>query len=290
MVSDYPSWPDGNGIPEAIPLPRPADEVGEARPVGWAAPVQPAVHPIYLLDSRRAEAWRDLGLFVFGAVACTLVMGIVGGLALALLSSFSGEEPDERMANVVLLPFMGLAWVVLIAAIVRGRRQSAASVGLSRGGLVVDIALGGAATAGAFLAFFVSIALMWLCWPEGISQMQDNQQAITEMLPPVNMAILCGLQLFVGLYEELAFRGFILPRLRRAVGSWWLAVLISSVLFAVPHMAQQEPAAAIPLFGVGVAFALFTIWRKSVVPAMIGHAIFNSLQILGVYLDSPEWT
>ena len=86
------------------------------------------------------------------------------------------------------------------------------------------------------------------------------------------------------------FRGFLLTRLRRALGSWWLAVPATSLAFAVPHMLDQKAMMAIPLFAVGVALSLFVIWRKSLLPAMIGHGLFNSCQILVLYFYYPDWT
>ena len=274
----------------AKPVGPTAAPVGEARPVPWPVAARPELGPMYLAGATPVTVWQDLGIFVSGFVVCALVLGLVGGLTLSGLRLVWQEEPDERLLNVVLLPLLGLAWVGLVAAIVKGRGQSAASLGLVRGRLLVDIPLGLAATGAAFAAFFLALVVIWLCWPAGFAQMQDNQEAITEMLPPVHPAVLCGMQLLVGFYEELVFRGFLLTRLRRALGSWWTAVLISSLLFAVPHMLEQEPVAAIPLFGVGLAFALFTIGRKSVVPAMIGHALFNSIMLMGIYLTNPDWT
>ena len=81
-----------------------------------------------------------------------------------------------------------------------------------------------------------------------------------------------------------------MTRLRRVLHSWWAAIAVTSLLFALPHMGDQKPVVAIPLFGVGVALSVFTIWRKSLLPAIIGHAVFNTCQIMVLYSFYPDWT
>ena len=78
-------------------------------------------------------------------------------------------------------------------------------------------------------------------------------------------------------------RGFLLTRLRRALGRWWPAVLISSILFALPHMETQVAVMTFPLFLIAVTWSLITIWRKSLIPAIIGHILFNFIQLMVVF-------
>ncbi len=240
---------------------------------------------MYLPDATRRSAWQDLGLLL-----CGLAVGHLPLILLGTVIYLFTAQLDERLLNVLLLPVQAAMCIAVVAAILRLRRQSAASIGWTTGHLLWEIPLGLLAMLAAFAAFYLCIGVMWVAWPAGLQQLQGNAEAITKMLPPIHPAAMVGLQVLVGLYEELVFRGFLLTRLRRALGSWWLAVVVGSALFAAPHLIYQEPAATFPLFGVGVAFCLFTIWRKSLVPAIIGHALFNSLMLLGVYLTGPQWT
>jgi len=283
MSDEPPSSEDA--VPMARPVAPPADPVGQARAIPWIAPAGTESRPMYLGDAAPRAVWLDLGLFVCGVLICYAPLAL-----LATLMLFLKEDLDERMLNVMLLPVQAAAWITLVALILKMRGQSAASMGWVRGRLLVDVPLGFAAWVCALGAFFAFTSIIWVTWPAGFVELQGNEEAITEMLPPLHPAVLLGLQVLVGFYEELVFRGFLLTRLRRGLGSWWAAVLTSSLLFAVPHMLEQKAIAAIPLFGVGVVFAIFAIWRKSVVPAIIGHALFNACMLVGIYLTHPDWT
>jgi membrane protease YdiL (CAAX protease family) len=86
--------------------------------------------------------------------------------------------------------------------------------------------------------------------------------------------------LLIGLWEELVFRGFLMPRLRRATGSWAIAVLLSTAVFAALHVIDQVPAALVLVTVLSLMFSLVTIWRRSIVPAVVAHALFD----LGVFM------
>jgi sodium transport system permease protein len=76
-------------------------------------------------------------------------------------------------------------------------------------------------------------------------------------------------------FEELAFRGFILTGLRRRFRPR-TAILLSSVLFALYHMNVFQ---ALPAFLLGVALALLAIRSGSAVPGMVFHLLYNVVLI-----------
>jgi sodium transport system permease protein len=92
--------------------------------------------------------------------------------------------------------------------------------------------------------------------------------------------------------EEVAFRGFILSGLSRnkRIG---LAIAFSSLAFGVIHMIPQQVFNATLL---GLVLGLLTIRSNSLLPAILFHFVYNSLQILrsrvdtSVLTDTPaEW-
>jgi membrane protease YdiL (CAAX protease family) len=283
MTEDIANPPGHGEPPEAArPVARP---VGLARPVEFPAGAALAPGPMYLTTATRGSVWRDLGIFVVAIVLFDVCLG--GALALVVTLA---EGIDERVVQVIALPLRGAAWVALVILFLGQRGQAGASVGLIRGRLIVDIPLGLGALAAAFAAFHLGALALFLLWRDGWVGLTQNKDAIADMLPRLHPVLLVGLQFAVGFYEEVVFRGFLLTRLRRGLGSWTAAVMLSSALFAVAHTMEQEAAAAVPIFGLGVAFCMFTIWRKSLLPAVIGHALFNSCQILWLYYYNPDWT
>ena len=77
------------------------------------------------------------------------------------------------------------------------------------------------------------------------------------------------------IFEELAFRGFILSGLQRRL-SPWSAVLVSSAFFALYHMNVFQAA---PAFVMGAVLGTLTLWSRSVAPAMVFHLLYNTLLI-----------
>jgi membrane protease YdiL (CAAX protease family) len=73
--------------------------------------------------------------------------------------------------------------------------------------------------------------------------------------------------------EELFFRGFALPALRRTLGPL-LAILVSAVLFSLLHM---DGVGFVGLMEIGVLLAALRWWSGSLWAAIIAHAVNNGV-------------
>ncbi|MBC8163643.1 MAG: CPBP family intramembrane metalloprotease [Roseiflexaceae bacterium] len=87
--------------------------------------------------------------------------------------------------------------------------------------------------------------------------------------------------------EETLFRGYLFNALRSAGGRGWLvaAYLISAGLFASIHLSGVSQGAVgllFPLFVMALIFTAATHWTGSLVPAIVGHALNNSLVTFGL--------
>jgi sodium transport system permease protein len=111
----------------------------------------------------------------------------------------------------------------------------------------------------------------------GFAVMSDKQQPLwLVMLTFAAVPAVC---------EELAFRGFILSgfsRSRRA----WLAVVLSSLAFGIIHVIPQQVFNATLL---GLVLGLIAIRSNSLLPCVIFHAIYNSLQITTMRIDTSQF-
>lgn len=87
------------------------------------------------------------------------------------------------------------------------------------------------------------------------------------------------------LVEEIYLRGFMLPVLWRFVGSRWIAILITSVLFGVLHLGV--PTSVIPLISMGVVLGYLRIRYQSVTLCVVVHILFNLRTMVGLWL-APE--
>lgn len=282
-MSDDPFRPPEPDLRFNTDTPAP-DGVPIARPLQWTEAGFVAIKPspMLLMDQGRAVAWIELAVFVFGAVPLVLLTcGFVG----AVLGGWLGES--EQVVNITVTMIAGLLAVLCVAAIVVTTRGTAPSLGLTSRALGTDLVLGVLAVIAAYGVFYAIIGVIYVVYPAGFESLKSNPERITEMIPRMHPAAFLTLSLWVGFYEELVFRGFLLTRLRRALGHWWAAILVSSVLFASLHVFTQQPITAVPLLGVAVAWSLFTVWRRSLVPGIVGHMLFDFTQFIGVYYLNP---
>ena len=82
--------------------------------------------------------------------------------------------------------------------------------------------------------------------------------------------------LFPGVFEELAFRGFIMSSLEK-VGSRREALVIQAAMFSILHML---PAMFISHFIMGLVLGVFRQRSRSLYPGMLFHAAWNAIVLL----------
>ncbi|KAJ8764823.1 hypothetical protein K2173_010288 [Erythroxylum novogranatense] len=79
------------------------------------------------------------------------------------------------------------------------------------------------------------------------------------------------------IWEEIVFRGFLLPSLTRYMPVW-CAILVSSVAFALAHFNVQR---LLPLIFLGVVMGVIFARSRSLIPPMLLHSLWNGF----VFLD-----
>jgi membrane protease YdiL (CAAX protease family) len=102
------------------------------------------------------------------------------------------------------------------------------------------------------------------------------------------------LALVPGIWEELAFRGWIQSKARTAF-SLRTSILLSSLFFALFHLSNlltQSPMQAIPgvvmAFFFGIGWGYMTIRIGSVIPAMISHYLIDSMGQVFLGVDGAD--
>jgi hypothetical protein len=115
---------------------------------------------------------------------------------------------------------------------------------------------------------------------------QDSSQIEVLIKSRASLAaiILFGVVL-APIFEEMLFRGFLLPLLVRSLGPW-LGILLTSVPFALLHGAQNHWAwQPIVLIGIaGIAFGYVRYKNGSTTAAFLMHSAYNATGFLGYTL------
>ena len=112
---------------------------------------------------------------------------------------------------------------------------------------------------------------------------QKNDQLLlqeSKVAPLTTYATLFAAVFIAPFCEEVFFRGFVFPGLRRGMSVGW-AILISSLLFAIAH---TDPGSFPVLFIIGLALA-FLRWRtRSIWPSILLHSLNNGVAALVIVL------
>ncbi|MDA0673643.1 MAG: CPBP family intramembrane metalloprotease, partial [Cyanobacteria bacterium] len=82
------------------------------------------------------------------------------------------------------------------------------------------------------------------------------------------------------LFEEVLFRGFLLPSLTRymPVGG---AIVLSSFIFAAAHLSLSE---VLPLMVLGMVLGVVYTRSRNLLAPMLLHSAWNSVTMIGLFL------
>lgn len=98
------------------------------------------------------------------------------------------------------------------------------------------------------------------------------------VVPPLSWFTLAAI-LFAPLVEEMIFRAGAISNLRKKL-PLAVAILLSSFLFSLAHVASFNLSQLIYTFILGCAAALLYVWSDSIYPAIICHFCFNGANIV----------
>jgi len=284
-MSDAEETVSGEAIPTACPV---TLDVPVARPIlADDVPIAPpTTDPMLLPLTSRRSALLDVGGLILLLILFDLASGVFLGFALGVDvdSAEAATEADRTaMRRTMLVPTLILRAMGAIAAvtlILRRRRQSFRSVGLGRAGFGVDVLIGVAGVTVLYALILFLMAGVWMLRPQLPDEMRENADRILELVPRLSPIGLAALSVAVGVYEELIFRGFLMTRLRRATQSWPAAVVLSTVVFTSLHAIDQVSIALVAIAVLSLVLSAVTIWRRSLVPAIVAHFLWNLSQFL----------
>jgi len=81
-------------------------------------------------------------------------------------------------------------------------------------------------------------------------------------------------------FEEIIFRGFLLPSLTRYVPVWG-AILASSLLFAIAHLSLSE---VLPLATLGMVLGVVYTRSRNLLASMLLHGLWNAGTLLSLFV------
>lgn len=120
-------------------------------------------------------------------------------------------------------------------------------------------------------AWYINLHIVVLIDPPG-----EIKSLETVVLQSPLATTLLVIALLPALAEELVFRGIFVRALAARVSAS-IAIVVGALVFAVFHLL---PAQMISTFGLGLLLGYMTVRARSVLPAMLAHALNNATAIL----------
>ena len=270
-------------------------------------PVARRVSPLLLSGYSRRAALVDL--IVFSAPFVVLALVVHFSLSAAELPAepvntesyeqsaegsgqgivADSDHSGEALFNFAVTILFGFGSAGFVLLLLRFRGQRVETIGLTLRNLRVDLLWGLVVLVAMYGAHLFGAFSTMLLLPDGWSELSKNAEQIDAFMPDIAWPYFLLLFGSVGLYEEVIFRGLLLTRIRRLVTRWWAAVPICALAFALLHLGMQKAVVLPSLFGLGCVLSVFTIWRRSLTPAIVGHCLFNTSQIVGLHLIKTYW-
>ena len=122
---------------------------------------------------------------------------------------------------------------------------------------------------------------LWPILPSTPVTVSSVEQSIVAR-DPVAMALYAVVvSVCAPVWEEIVFRGFLLPSLTKYMPVW-CSILVSSVAFALAHFNMQR---MLPLIFLGVVMGAVFARSRNLLPSMLLHSLWNAF----VFLDLMKW-
>ncbi|NES86861.1 MAG: CPBP family intramembrane metalloprotease [Moorea sp. SIO2B7] len=82
------------------------------------------------------------------------------------------------------------------------------------------------------------------------------------------------------IFEEIIFRGFLLPSLTRYIPVWG-SIIVSSLIFAIAHLSVSE---VLPLTTLGIILAFVYTRSRNLLSSILLHSLWNSGTLLSLFI------
>jgi uncharacterized protein len=213
----------------------------------------------------------------------TLFLGLaVSG---AFFQRHARSQPETLQQHSTLVPLylslIALEWGLFVWVWRGGLRRTGTNLGALIGGnwtTAKDVLVDCGLAFGLWAVWtFVSTA-----WDRSFGP--GHAASIQTYLPQRVLEILLwvGVSISAGFSEELVFRGYFQKQFEAFAHSKWIALFLQAALFGIAHGYQGIEACA-KIAGFGALYGLLALWRKSLRPGMMAHALTDILSgIFGI--------
>jgi membrane protease YdiL (CAAX protease family) len=219
------------------------------------------------------ETWLELGVVLSLAWFPYFIFGLFDDF-------FAFDSDGKSFAAESLSSILNfLPTIVAVLYIMHRSGEPWSTFGIKRPRLLLDVVLGVSTCLATIVVLtFADILAFALLGTEHAIAFLESDFKFNIAHTTVDIAIIVPLSLAIGVSEELAMRGYLIPRLKRLLNSPSISVFLSSFLFASYHL-YQGIGSAIWIFLIGLSFGIAFCWIGRLWPLVIAHAMMDVLSM-----------
>ncbi|HEY3820031.1 MAG TPA: CPBP family glutamic-type intramembrane protease [Polyangiaceae bacterium] len=183
---------------------------------------------------------------------------------------------------VVAAAVRGALIIGLLLLLLRADGQPLAAVGIVRKGALRELLASTWMTAGAFgvqMAVAIPVAIVGQLTGVMNRELSQRTETLGVIAGQGSVAEFLVAVVVAAAFEEVAFRGFLTPRMRTLTGSWPLAIAVVSVVFGLGHFYEGTLAVVQTAF-LGVYFSVLFLARRRLLGPTFAHAGFNAVVLI----------
>ncbi|HEX5753368.1 MAG TPA: CPBP family glutamic-type intramembrane protease [Archangium sp.] len=190
--------------------------------------------------------------------------------------------PFKKPGAILWLCLRALGVSLLVGLLLWRDGQGPAQLGFVREGLGREILLSIPVLVGAYVANIaasIPLALLGVLLKLSDKELLARKEVATGLVEMgLSVPVFAMAMVLVAGFEELAFRGFLVPRLKVLLGNWPAAVLLSAALFGLGHFYEGTLAVAqTAVLGAYFGFVFVFVRRFRLPSVMLAHAAFNTI-------------
>jgi len=194
------------------------------------------------------------------------------------------EQARELGASVYLMVFVQGAIVIFaIGVVLFWDRHPWRSIGLHFRDVGGELLAAVVALAVIYALQGIISVVVIKVFPQVLQRLGSERFEVFKMFPRIPIPVLALFTLFVGFYEELLFRGFLMTRLVKVFRSFGAALVVSSVIFALAHASYQDVLAVFQIFTVAIVIGSLFLIRRSLISPILVHAMFDFVSLLTAF-------
>ena len=250
--------------------------------VSYATPI--AARPVGLWGVPTSLTRRD-ALFDVLLVACALILYSILSVETGFLHSLEDRLP--LAGKYIWVIGNGLVAMAGVALVLRLRHQGIASIGLGRAAIGRVLTWAAIAIPVCYLAGAICNVLVTIARGSNFNAFAQERTDFFDTISDISIRQILPVTVFIGLYEEILFRGFLLSRMSVLCRDLRVAIILTSVVFGSLHYTQGVTG-MFQTGVIGLVLAIVVTRARSLWPSIIAHACVDALSLIALVLLLPE--